>query len=300
MASSIHGSVTTEAARPAVPSAAPRRRSVWQRFLRTKTGPLAAGTLLAIIAASLLAPTLAPHDPLRQHLAHTLEAPGRQFLLGTDDLGRDLFSRLLYGGRVTTLVAFVSVGASVAVGVPAGILSGVVGGRLDVWLMHVANALLSFPSILLAFVIAALIGPSVTVVMLAVAVVFAPRLARFARGQTMVVREALYVEAARAFGVPLGRLMFRHILPNIAPPVLVEASLQVGYAVLVESSMSFLGAGIQPPHPSWGLMIKTGFGYIDSAPWIALIPGLAILVLALAANQLGDALRDTFDPRLRL
>lgn len=277
-----------------------RARSVWRRFLRTRTGPVAAGALLAILAAGVLAPVLALHDPLRQYLEHTLEAPGRVFLLGTDELGRDLLSRLLYGSRITTLVAFVSVGVSVAVGVPVGMLSGVIGGRVDIWVMHVANALLSFPSILLAFVIAALVGPSVAVVMLAVAVVFTPRLARFARGQTIVVREAPFIEAARAFGVPLGRLIFRHILPNIAAPVLVEASLQVGYAVLVESSMSFLGAGIQPPHPSWGLMIKTGFGYLDSAPWIALTPGLAILVLALAANQLGDALRDAFDPRLRL
>ncbi len=273
---------------------------MWPRFLHTRTGPVAAGALLAIVAASVLAPLLAPHDPLRQYLAHTLEPPGRQFLLGTDELGRDQLSRLLYGGRVTVLVAFVSVGLSVAVGVPAGMLSGVVGGRVDVWLMHIANALLSFPSILLAFVIAALIGPSAAVVVLAVGVVFAPRLARFARAQTMVVREALFVEAARALGVSPGRLIFRHILPNIAAPVLVEASLQVGYAVLVESSMSFLGAGIQPPYPSWGLMIKGGFGYMDSAPWIAVIPGLAILVLALCANQLGDALRDAFDPRLRL
>jgi len=256
--------------------------------------------LLAIVVASALAPALAPHDPLRQYLAHALEPPGRSFLLGTDELGRDLLSRMLYGGRVTVLIAFVSVGLSVLVGVPAGMLSGMMGGYVDVCLMHVANALLAFPSLLLAFVIAALIGPNVAIVILAVSVVFAPRLARFARGQTMVVRETLFIEAARALGVPPGRMIVRHILPNIAPPLLVEASLQVGYAVLVESSMSFLGAGVQPPYASWGLMIKGGFGYMDSAPWIALTPGLAILLLALCANHLGDALRDALDPRLRV
>jgi ABC-type dipeptide/oligopeptide/nickel transport system permease subunit len=283
-----------------VPAAAARRRSLWRRFFRTRTGPVFAGLLAVLVVASVLAPTLAPHDPIRQYLDHTLEAPTARFPLGTDDLGRDLLSRVLYGGRVTLLVSFVSVAAATAAGLLIGMVSGVAGGRTDVWLMHAVNALLSFPSVLLAFAISSLVGPSVLVVIVAVTAVFAPRLARFARGQTLLVREMPFVEAARAVGAPVGRLIVRHILPNIAAAMLVEASLGLGYAALIEASLSFLGAGIQPPRSSWGLMIKDGFGYMESAPWVALTPGVAILLLTLCFNLLGDALRDVLDPRMRL
>ncbi len=273
---------------------------LWRRFFRTRTGPIFGGLLVLIIAGAVLAPQLASHSPVRQYLDHTLSPPSARFPLGTDDLGRDLLSRLLYGGRITLLAAFVSVGVATAVGLPVGMVSGVAGGRADVWIMHAVNALLSFPSVLLAFAISALIGPSLTVVVLAISIVFAPRMARFARGQTLVVREAPFVEAARAVGASQQRLIFRHILPNITAPMLVEASLGVGYAALIEASISFLGAGIQPPRSSWGLMIKEGFGYMDSAPWVAIAPGAAILLLTLCANLLGDAVRDVFDPRVRL
>lgn len=271
-----------------------------KRFARTKTGPVFAVILIIMVLGAIFAPVLAPHDPNRQYWSNILETPSSRFPLGTDELGRDVFSRLLYGGRITLLVAFTSVGLAVAVGLPLGILSGVVGGRLDVWLMHAVNGLLSFPSILLAFTFSALMGPSVFVVILAVTVVYAPRYTRFARGQTLAIREIGYVEAARAVGISTGRLIFRHIAPNIMAPILVEASIGIATAALIESSISFLGAGIQPPNSSWGLMIKDGFGYIDVAPWVAIIPGVAILLLALCANVLGDVLRDVLDPRARL
>ncbi len=277
-----------------------RPSTLRRRFLRTRTGPLFGGLLTLIVAAAILAPQLAPHDPVRQYLDRTLAPPGAGFPLGTDDLGRDLLSRLLYGGRVTLLAAFVSVGVATLVGLPVGMVSGMLGGQGDVWIMHAINALLSFPSVLLAFAISALIGPSLAVVVLAISIVFAPRMARFARGQTLVVRETPFMEAARAAGASQGRLIFRHVLPNITAPVLVEASLGVGYAALIEASISFLGAGIQPPRSSWGLMIKEGFGYMDSAPWVAIAPGAAILLLTLSVNLLGDAMRDVFDPKVRL
>lgn len=271
-----------------------------RRFFRTRTGPFFGGLLLVLITVTILAPLLAPHSPIRQYLDHTLEPPSARFPLGTDDLGRDLLSRLLHGGRITLLAAFVSVVAATAIGLPVGMISGMLGGRGDIWIMHAVNALLSFPSVLLAFAISALIGPSLAVVVLAISIVFAPRMARFARGQTLVVRETPFVEAARATGASLRRLIFRHVLPNIAAPMLVEASLGVGYAALIEASISFLGAGIQPPRSSWGLMIKEGFGYMDSAPWVAIAPGAAILLLTLCVNVLGDTVRDVFDPRVRL
>ncbi|MDI6771902.1 MAG: ABC transporter permease [bacterium] len=285
----------------AVRSAAGERATMLRRrFLRTRTGPFFGGLLLVLITVTILAPLLAPHSPIRQYLDHTLEPPSVRFPLGTDDLGRDLLSRLLHGGRITLLAAFVSVGAATAIGLPVGMISGMLGGRGDIWIMHGVNALLSFPSVLLAFAISALIGPSLAVVVLAISIVFAPRMARFARGQTLVVRETPFVEAARATGASLRRLIFRHVLPNIAAPMLVEASLGVGYAALIEASISFLGAGIQPPRSSWGLMIKEGFGYMDSAPWVAIAPGAAILLLTLCVNVLGDTVRDVFDPKVRL
>ena len=281
-------------------AAGERATVLWRRFFRTRTGPFFGGILLVLVAVTILAPLLAPHSPIRQYLDHTLEPPSARFPLGTDDLGRDLLSRLLHGGRITLLAAFVSVGAATAIGLPVGMISGMLGGRGDIWIMHAVNALLSFPSVLLAFAISALIGPSLTVVVLAISIVFAPRMARFARGQTLVVRETPFVEAARATGASLRRLIFRHVLPNIAAPMLVEASLGVGYAALIEASISFLGAGIQPPRSSWGLMIKEGFGYMDSAPWVAIAPGAAILLLTLCVNVLGDTVRDVFDPKVRL
>lgn len=292
----------TDGEAPATPRVAVtvRRRSLWRRFLKTRTGPVFGAMLVALVMTSLLAPALAPHNPVRQYLDHTLEPPSARFPLGTDDLGRDLLSRVLYGGRVTLLVSFVSVTAASGLGLLVGMASGVTGGRTDIWLMHATNALLSFPSVLLAFAISSLVGPSVLVVIVAVTVVFTPRLARFARGQTLAVREMPFVEAARAVGVSAGRLIARHILPNIAAAMLVEASLSVGYAALIEASISFLGAGVQPPRSSWGLMIKDGFGYLESAPWVAVTPGAAILLLTLSVNLLGDALRDVFDPRVRL
>ena len=282
------------------PDHAARAPVLWRRFSRTRTGAIFGGLLLVIVAVTILAPLLSPHNPVRQYLDHALEPPSARFPLGTDDLGRDLLSRLLHGGRITLLAAFVSVGVATALGLPVGMISGVLGGRSDIWIMHAVNALLSFPSVLLAFAISALIGPSLTVVVLAISIVFAPRMARFARGQTLVVRETPFVEAARAAGASQRRVIFRHILPNIAAPVFVEASLGVGYAALIEASISFLGAGIQPPRSSWGLMIKEGFGYMDSAPWVAIVPGAAILLLTLSVNMLGDAMRDVFDPRVRL
>jgi peptide/nickel transport system permease protein len=240
------------------------------------------------------------HSPIRQYLTHALEPPSRQFWLGTDDLGRDLLARLLYGGRVTLLVCGIAVGVSIGVGTSTGVLCGVMGGRLDLWVMHLVNAVLAFPSVLLVLAIAALLGPSIPAVIVALTVLFVPRLARFARGQTLVVREHLFVEAARAAGASLHRLLARHIVPNIATTMVVEASLAVGSAALIESSISFLGAGVQPPQASWGLMVRTGFGYTSTAPWVALAPGVAILLLTLCANTLGDALRDVFDPKVRL
>ncbi|MDP9264703.1 MAG: ABC transporter permease [Chloroflexota bacterium] len=269
------------------------------RFLEARGAR--AGLLIVVlaVAAGLAAPSVVPYPPERQDIGILLTGPSGAHLLGVDDLGRDILSRVLFGARVSLAVGVIAVGISLVVGLPVGLLSGYIGGALDNVLMRIMDGLLAFPALVLALAISAVLGPSLENAMVAIGIVGVPTFARLVRGGALGVRNLEYIEAARAIGVPQASILIRHVLPNVVAPVIVQASLAVGAAILTEATLSFLGLGIQPPTPSWGSMIDAGKGYLGTAPWFALAPGVAIFVTVLGFNFLGDALRDTLDPRLR-
>ncbi|MFQ5856630.1 MAG: ABC transporter permease [Anaerolineae bacterium] len=247
---------------------------------------------------AVFAPWLAPHDPLAQDLLFRLKGPSAIHWFGTDELGRDIFSRVLYGARISIPLGFVVVGLSGLVGIAVGTIAGYVGGLVDELLMRVADAVLAFPSLVLAMAITAALGPSLNNAMLAIVAVLWPTYARVMRGQVLAIKALDYIEAAQAIGVPQGRIMLRHVLPNSYAPLLVKASLDVGNAILVAAGLSFIGLGAVPPTPEWGAMVSMGRQKFAQW-WIATFPGLAMLSVVMGFNFLGDGLRDILDPRLR-
>jgi peptide/nickel transport system permease protein len=249
-------------------------------------------TLMAVFA-----PLLAPYDPIKQDYGALTKAPSVAHLFGTDNLGRDVLSRTIYGARVSLSAGVIAVGLATLAGLLLGLLAGFFGGWLDELIMRVVDAMLAFPFLVLAITLAAVLGPNLQNAMLAIAVVSAPVFARLARGQVLSERERDYVQAAHALGSSDARIVIRHLLPNIAGPIIIQASLSVAGAILAESSLSFLGLGVQPPTPSWGEMLNTARGYLRDAPWTAIAPGSLIFVSVLAFNLLGDGLRDALDPR---
>jgi peptide/nickel transport system permease protein len=267
-----------------------RRRWRWASRLSV------AGAGLLLLAA-LLGPRLAPFDPTEQALERMLERPGRAHWLGTDDLGRDILSRLLHGARVSLGVGVLAVGLSLAAGVVLGLCAGYRGGWVDGAVMRVMDGLLAFPAIVLALAITAALGPSLGNAMLAIGIIGIPGFARLVRGQVLAVRAKEFVEAARALGAGDGRIVARHIAPSTVALVVVHASLRLAFAVLTEAGLSFLGLGAQPPTPSWGAMLNAGREYLEMAPWLSLAPGAAIFLTTLCFNFLGDAVRDALDPR---
>lgn len=269
------------------------------RLRQARLGALGAAVILLLTIVAVLAPLLAPYDPLKQNLLATLQAPSLAHPLGTDDLGRDVLSRLILGARVSIQVGIVSVGLAMSLGVLLGLPSGYFGGQLDALIMRLMDALLAFPALVLALAITAVLGSSLTNAMIAIGIVYIPHFARLTRGSVLAVREREYVTACRALGVPVPRILLRHVLPNVLAPITVQASLSVSYAIIAESSLAFLGLGVQPPTPTWGSMLRIGYNYLESAPWLSLFPGAAIFVTVLAFNFLGDGLRDALDPRLR-
>jgi peptide/nickel transport system permease protein len=258
---------------------------------------------LIIIAIFLIvavaAPWLTPHNPNAVELSQRLIPPNREYLLGADNLGRDILSRIIAGSRVSLWVGIVSVGLSMAIGVTAGLIAGYRRGAVETLIMRLVDVFLAFPVIVLAIAIMAVRGPGLTNVMVALAIVYWTTYARVTRGVALVIREEDYVLAARSIGVSNLRIMVRHILPNAIPPILVIASLGMGNAILAEAALSFLGLGIQPPQPSWGSMLSFGMQFLRDAPYLSTFPGLAIFVTVLGFNLLGDGLRDALDPRLR-
>jgi peptide/nickel transport system permease protein len=232
-------------------------------------------------------------------LLDALLPPSRMHPLGTDEFGRDVLSRVVYGARASLQVGLFAILASSVLGTAIGQIAGYRGGRLDEVLMRIMDALLSFPALMLALVINTILGTSLTNAIIAIAIVTLPGFARLARGSTLAARERDFVEAARTLGAGDGRILGRHILPNILAPLIVNASNQVSAAIVTEGSLSFLGLGVQPPTPSWGSMLRSGYGYMDTSPWLALAPGLALMITVLGFNFLGDALQDALDPRLR-
>ncbi len=254
--------------------------------------------VLTVTFAALFAPLVAPYDPIALNPSARLQGPTVEHFVGTDQYGRDTFSRILYGGRVSLFVAFASVAFAAVVGGLLGLLSGFYRGWLDALLMRVTDVLLSFPAILLAIALLAFFGSGTTNLVLAIGIIYTGPFVRVARAAVFTVREELYVEAGRALGANDGRILFAAVLPNAAGPLIIEVTLRLAYAILAEASLSFLGLGVQPPAPSWGQMIADGRSFLALSPWATVAPGLAIMVTVLGFNLLGDALRDALDPRL--
>jgi peptide/nickel transport system permease protein len=255
--------------------------------------------IAALIAAAIMAPWIAPYDPNQPDMADTLSLPSARHLLGTDQLGRDIFSRIIWGARISLQVGIIAVGIAFVLGTAIGMFGAYWGKWSDEMSMRVVDIMLSFPMILLAICLIAFFGSSLTNVMIAVGISLSPRFARIARGLTLTVKEQVYIESARALGAGSLRICFRHVLPNIFSPLLVTATLYISTAILIESSLSYLGLGVQPPDPTWGSIINEGREVLRIAPWISTFAGLVIMITILSFNILGDTLRDFLDPRLR-
>ncbi len=266
---------------------------------RNALGAVGAAMLAAILLAVICAPLLAGQSPIALDMARKLAAPGAAHLLGTDYFGRDVLSRVLHGGRFTLAIGLGVVSIAFVIGVAFGTLAGFFGGILDMMIMRFVDAMLSFPSLVLAIALAASFGPSLETAMLAVAITLAPQFARLARGQALSVSVKPYVEAAICIGVSTPRILLRYILRNGIGPLLVQASLSLGSAILQTASLGFLGLGAQPPLPEWGADVSANLQYVREAPWVALAPGAAILLTVLSFNLIGDALADWFNPRRR-
>jgi peptide/nickel transport system permease protein len=260
-----------------------------------------AGLIVAcgFVVVALLAPWLAPFDPVETSWSAIRQAPSVTHWFGTDEIGRDVLSRVIWGTRASLLAGVVSVSISLALGVPIGLAAGFAGGFVDALISRITDAFLACPFLILAIALAAFLGPNLTNAMIAIGVSATPIFVRLTRGQVINVKVEDYIEAARALGNPPLRIAWRHVLPNILAPVLVQATLAIAAAVIAEASLSFLGLGQQPPAPSWGSMLNVAKNYVDNAPWMAIWPGLAIFLLVLSFNLFGDGLRDALDPRQR-
>jgi peptide/nickel transport system permease protein len=275
------------------------RADAWRRFLKNRLAVVGLLIVVGLVLAAVLAPVLAPHDPGLQDLAAKRTVPGTRFLLGADEFGRDILSRIIYGTRVALLVGTVSVGIALTLGLLLGVISGYVGGFVDSLISRALEILLAFPYLLLAIAVVSALGPGVLNTTLAVGIWAMPAFTRIVRASVLSLREMDYIQAARAMGVPTRAILLRHLLPNFLPTLIVYSTLYMANAILVEAALSFLGLGVQPPTASWGLMVATGRDFLLLAPHITTIPGLAIMVAVLGFNLLGDGLRDALDPRLR-
>ena len=297
---SIPASVTAEAAPASDIAGAPPRERAWRRLLTHRSAAVGLGVLAVLVVASVAGPLLVPGDGYRGRLADAFLAPGVQgHLLGTDDLGRDELVRLLLGARITLTLGLAAIAIGLVVGVPLGAVSGFYGGWVDLVLQRVTDVLLSFPGILLALALVASLGVGVQNVVISVGITSIPGFVRLVRASTLSIRERPFVEAARSIGVPDWLILFRHVVPNCLAPVTVQATLQLGGAILVAAGLGFLGLGIQPPTPEWGSMLGFARQFIFSDPTLVTLPGIAICAAVLAFNLVGDGLRDILDPRLR-
>ncbi|MBC5815350.1 MAG: ABC transporter permease [Candidatus Eremiobacteraeota bacterium] len=271
-------------------------RDVWLRLRRTPGAIIGLVIVAIILLGAILAPLIAPADPLAQDLLHQSAHPSWQHLMGTDRSGRDIFSRILYGSQVSIRIGFEAVGLAITFGTLIGVLAGYAGGKLDAILMSAMDLMLAFPSIILAIGIATILGPSINNLMIAVGIVYIPQYARLARSSVLSVKNLEYIDAARALGAHLPRILLRHVLPNILAPLLVQATLGIATATLEAAGLSYLGLGARPPFPEWGAMLNDARDYWLSAPWALIFPGAAITTMVLGFNLLGDGLRDALDP----
>ncbi len=271
----------------------------WRRLKRRKGAMIGLGVIVVMILVALFAPLIAPYDPTAQSWSAVRKPPSATYWLGTDEVGRDLLSRIIYGARASLSAGVISVGIAISIGVPLGLVAGYAGGLIDGVISRITDAMLACPFLILAIALAAFLGPSLTNAMIAIGVTATPIFIRLTRGQVLSVKAEDYVEAARAVGNPHWRIAWRHILPNVMPQLLVQATLTIATAIIAEASLSFLGLGQQPPAPSWGSMLNAAQRFLVNAPWMAVWPGLAIFVTVLSFNLLGDGLRDALDPRAR-
>jgi len=276
----------------------PARRAL-RRLVRRKGALLGLAIIVLFVALAIFAPLVTPFDPTAQSWTAVRKAPSLAHWFGTDDLGRDVLTRVIFGTRASLAAGVVSVGIAMAVGVPLGLASGYLGGWFDVLIGRITDAMLACPYLILAIALAAFLGPSLGNAMIAIGVATTPIYVRLTRGQVLSVKVEDYVEAARAVGNPRWRIAIVHILPNILPSLLVQATLSIAAAIIAEASLSFLGLGQQPPAPSWGSMLNSAQRFLINAPWMAIWPGLAIFLTVLSFNLLGDGLRDALDPRQR-
>jgi peptide/nickel transport system permease protein len=283
---------------PVLRELTPRQR-VMRRLARRRGAMLGLGVVLFFIAIAVFAPTIAPHDPLQTSWSDVRKPPTAAHPFGTDEIGRDVASRVIWGARASLLAGLVSVCISLSLGVPIGLLAGYVGGWADALISRLTDAMLACPFLILAIALAAFLGPSLTNAMIAIGISATPVFIRLTRAQVLSVKVEDYIEAARAVGNSHLRIALRHILPNVVAPLIVQATLAFAAAVIAEASLSFLGLGQQPPAPSWGSMLNTAKNYIDNAPWMAIWPGVSIFLLVLSFNLVGDGLRDALDPRHR-
>jgi peptide/nickel transport system permease protein len=277
-----------------------RQKPAVQALLAIVRSPMGAFGLLTVailVLLAVLAPVVAPYSPVEQHPGLELQPPGGQFLLGTDEIGRDLLSRILFGARISFIVGVLATAIGAGLGVSGGLLAGYLGGWVDSIIMRLCDVLLAFPGIIIGIAVISVLGPSSVNVAYAIALGSLPFFARLMRSSVLSERERDYVQAARCIGAPTGRIMLRHVLPNTVAPLLVQLSLAMGFAVLAEAALSFLGLGTQPPDPSWGSMLNDSRAYLREAPFYGLWPGIALTVLLVGLNYLSDALRDALDPR---
>lgn len=278
---------------------APRRRlgRAATKFLANRSAVFGGVLVGVFVLMALLAPVLTSYDPFATSFTSIRKPPSAEFWLGTDELGRDIYTRMLYGARASLMAGVVSVAIAVAVGVPFGLLAGFYGGWVDACVSRVTEALLAIPFLILAIALAAFLGPSLTNAMIAIGLSATPIFIRLTRGQTLAVKTEDYVEGARAIGLPNVLIITRYIFPNVLPPIVVQATITIATAIIAEASLSFLGLGQQPPNPSWGSMLNTAKNFMTQAPWMSIFPGGAIFMVVLGFNLLGDGLRDALDPR---
>jgi peptide/nickel transport system permease protein len=271
---------------------------VFFRLLRSPGGLIGLVVMLVLVLTAIFAPLIAPYDPLAQHPGAELAVPSGTYWVGTDEFGRDIFSRIVYGSRISLLVGMLAVVVGGIIGISTGLAAGYWGGWLDACIMRLWDTLLAFPAILLGIAVAAVLGPGVTNAALALAIISIPQFSRITRASVLGEKQREYIQAARCIGSRDGRIVLRHLLPNTVSPLLVQLSLAMAYAVLLEAGLGFLGLGTQPPDPSWGSMLNASRAYLRQAPWYAVFPGIALSTLLVGLNFLSDALRDALDPRL--
>ncbi len=274
--------------------------AIWRQLLRNRLALVGLGMVLIFIFVAIFAPFIVPNDPLSQNIRRSAESPSFEYIFGTDELGRDIFSRIIYGARISLTIGLITIAIGIAVGVPLGAISGYFGGLIDLIIQRFIDVMLSFPAILLAIVLVSVLGQNLVNAMIAIGVVSVPIYARLVRSSTLTIKEIDFVQASRAVGRTDLGIIIHHVLPNLMSPIIVQSTLQVASAILWAAGLGFLGLGAQAPTPEWGAMLSSGRDFIRHAPHVVFFPGLAIVVTVLGFNLLGDGLRDALDPRMKL